>query len=1060
MQAKNQEYISLCNYLDELGLGGHFLLIGGSEALESTLSGQFANDKLRLDVPETGEALSKCSVLILDEDEGTSIEAILKLMMGSNTRPLIVVLSGVSLTTKYEEQLYTLGYQLPPAEVENCPFRIVEHAQLDHKKYFDVAQYWERRYASGRNSGSGSYGRLAKFKAQFLNDFVSENEIQTVLELGCGDGAQLSLSEYPEYTGLDISPTVVEQCRRIFDQDPSKQFYVYDPEKFSPGSFRAELCLSLDVIYHLSNDDVYRLYLDHLFSASSRFVIIYSNSEDGSRAGVNESAGYVRFRNVLEDLKRRKPEWSLVSAIPNRFPFSAVNPSQTSFADFFVFERQSGESCNPETHNNLSGFLTKKILNTLMVSDENTKYLAEDVSEANKKLNALSEAVSKLSEQRRLEALLNDASEEIRLLQAELKTAKSSYRSANTKYRDACKQISALKSSNTYKAGLYVKAAGASKVGIIKLPVRLWRLKRKRQKSYLSRVNLLRVLRSIKWSVLVPVATRLGVPYSKVAYVSAPRMLKKFLRRGEPSAIPTEAAQTFTPPSKAAQEVSILGWPTPPDNDKPLALAIMDEFTEGCFGEDLRLIQPRPDNWYGLANKYPPAMVFIESAWKGNGGSWQYRVGSYGIKPGRELENMTGWARQEGIPSVFWNKEDPVHHDKFMEAAKLADHIFTTDENMIGSYKKRTGNNSVYALPFAAQPALHKPAPLSGRIQKSCFAGSWYGNRHAERGEAMKWLLKTAHKYGLEIFDRNHGTGIFPFPSEYQNDIQGSLSYLELCKEYPRYRVFLNVNSVTDSPTMFSRRVFELMACGTPVVSTYARGIESLFESDAVWQVRTEAEAEQAIHTLMTDDAEWRRRSLAGIREVFSAHTYAHRLNTVFETIGSSERIPTQPELLLVAFAENSADVECLLGFVNNQSYRQFRLLIESGAKSLETSIPNQVEVVKPGELRKKLTEHGNSDFAGVGWIAPYNSYGEHYLQDLVNAMMYQPNAEGWAKATREDAFSLAAETNLTASIWRPAIFRQQWTNADDQVISSSGLYCTDTDQFSSGLLQKSDGKH
>jgi spore maturation protein CgeB len=92
---------------------------------------------------------------------------------------------------------------------------------------------------------------------------------------------------------------------------------------------------------------------------------------------------------------------------------------------------------------------------------------------------------------------------------------------------------------------------------------------------------------------------------------------------------------------------------------------------------------------------------------------------------------------------------------------------------------------------------------------------------------------------------------------------------------------------------MFSRRIFELMASGTPVVSTFAKGIENLIESGIVWMVHDQKEADEAIHTLMTDDAEWQRRSLAGIREVFDKHTYAHRLNMIFDRIGIDYHVPT-----------------------------------------------------------------------------------------------------------------------------------------------------------------------
>ena len=44
-------------------------------------------------------------------------------------------------------------------------------------------------------------GELAKFKARVMNDFVRENGIRSVIELGCGDGMQLALADYPRYLG-------------------------------------------------------------------------------------------------------------------------------------------------------------------------------------------------------------------------------------------------------------------------------------------------------------------------------------------------------------------------------------------------------------------------------------------------------------------------------------------------------------------------------------------------------------------------------------------------------------------------------------------------------------------------------------------------------------------------------------------------------------------------------------------------------------------------------------------------------------------------------------------
>src|SRR5262245_1297922 len=124
-------------------------------------------------------------------------------------------------------------------------------------------QYWERRYRAGMTSGVGSYGVLSQFKAELLNAFVASNDVRTVLEFGCGDGNQLRLAAYPLYLGLDVSKTAIDRCRERFEGDDTKSFLWYDPARtINIANFLdADLTLSLDVLYHLVEDDVYWRYL-------------------------------------------------------------------------------------------------------------------------------------------------------------------------------------------------------------------------------------------------------------------------------------------------------------------------------------------------------------------------------------------------------------------------------------------------------------------------------------------------------------------------------------------------------------------------------------------------------------------------------------------------------------------------------------------------------------------------------------------------------------------------------------------------------------------------------
>ncbi len=196
------------------------------------------------------------------------------------------------------------------------------------------ADYWERRYAAGYTSGAGSYGKFAEFKAGMLNDFVAEKEVRSVIEFGCGDGRQLGLARYPDYTGLDVSEAAVRACREMFAGDPAKRFHLYDPERFpgEAGEFRAELSLSLDVIYHLVEDGVFETHMKHLFGSAERFVIIYSSDHD------EWPKRHVRHRRFSAHAAAHFPGWALAGRVPNPYP-AETEGKEGACSDFYIYER-------------------------------------------------------------------------------------------------------------------------------------------------------------------------------------------------------------------------------------------------------------------------------------------------------------------------------------------------------------------------------------------------------------------------------------------------------------------------------------------------------------------------------------------------------------------------------------------------------------------------------------------------------------------------------------------------------------------------------------------------
>lgn len=195
-------------------------------------------------------------------------------------------------------------------------------------RFRDSKSYWNNRYVARGTSGVGSYALQARYKADYVNRFVQENEIGSVIEFGCGDGNQLGLASYPRYIGIDVAGPAIKRCIESFGHDPTKSFMAYDASAFADRArfLHADLALSLDVVFHLVEDDVYEAYMQALFNAADRFVVIYSRDRDESPA----LKRHVRWREFTPWIEKNVADWRLVHIEP---------APVTEYQDFHVFTR-------------------------------------------------------------------------------------------------------------------------------------------------------------------------------------------------------------------------------------------------------------------------------------------------------------------------------------------------------------------------------------------------------------------------------------------------------------------------------------------------------------------------------------------------------------------------------------------------------------------------------------------------------------------------------------------------------------------------------------------------
>jgi SAM-dependent methyltransferase len=177
------------------------------------------------------------------------------------------------------------------------------------KRYISPPVYWEQRYADGRDSGEGSQGDNAIRKAELVNGVVDRLQIGSIVDFGTGDGNVLEhITEKVTYLGVDITPTAL---KKLVTGHLSR-FFIYDPltslnEDQNPLLYlRADLSLSMDVIFHLVEDRYYRHYLDNLFRTARKAVLIWGTDYDG---GI--TARHVHRRSFTKDIAQLYPEWTL-----------------------------------------------------------------------------------------------------------------------------------------------------------------------------------------------------------------------------------------------------------------------------------------------------------------------------------------------------------------------------------------------------------------------------------------------------------------------------------------------------------------------------------------------------------------------------------------------------------------------------------------------------------------------------------------------------------------------------------------------------------------------------
>lgn len=406
---------------------------------------------------------------------------------------------------------------------------------------------------------------------------------------------------------------------------------------------------------------------------------------------------------------------------------------------------------------------------------------------------------------------------------------------------------------------------------------------------------------------------------------------------------------------------------------------IVDDFTEYCLAKECLIINLDIRTWKQQIEELKPDFLFVESAWRGYQNQWNKKVSSFSL----DLANVIYYCKQNHIPTVFWNKEDPVHFDTFFTTALQFDVVFTTDMDSIPLYKLLLHHDKVGLFPFAASPKAFHPIEVYDRENAICFAGSYYRKR-IKRSETFEAIYNTCNKHmKFYIYDRNsHPDDInYTYPDKYKDSILGSLPVDQIDIAYKKYRFGLTMNTVQDSSTMEARRVFELMASNTITVSNECNAITNMLGDLSV--IYSGEDTSYKIEKLLNDEEYYNKLRLLALRTVLIKHTYENRLLYIAQKVLEKKIETVGKQVLVFSIVVSQEEANLVFKAYQRQSYQDKKLILIVKNDSIINPDIESVTLYSG----MKFTDLGFSDY--YAYFSPINYYGSNYLLDCISAEKY-----------------------------------------------------------------------
>lgn len=386
---------------------------------------------------------------------------------------------------------------------------------------------------------------------------------------------------------------------------------------------------------------------------------------------------------------------------------------------------------------------------------------------------------------------------------------------------------------------------------------------------------------------------------------------------------------------------------------------VADEFLYDSFKDIAEFIYVKPDTYQDYIGKVD--FFLVASAWRGLNNEWRV-MATEGTDNNRIIHEAIDAYRQAGTAVVFYSKEDPPNYEHFLPIAKKCDIIFTSCAEKVEDYKKDCNNEKVYVMEFCVNPVFHNPIGIcnSKRTEGVFFAGSWM-LKYPDRCRALEIMLDGVLESGkdLVIADRNFSQDniTYFFPPKYYPYITKEIPHDYLQKVHKLYQWAININSITDSKTMFANRVYELQANGCLMISNRSVGVEEKFKEVIIVNIKDDVKTALKRY----DKEEIYEHQITAVRRVMTGETNYDRIMKLLSAVGIESKAM---ERSILAVAEQITPQVLEMFEAQTYPYKKLVALAE-------------------------LTEELYDAYDIVARWDDESIYGIYYLEDMINGFKY-----------------------------------------------------------------------